>query len=266
MVSLISAYSIEVTTMSLDRDIQNVLRLQDVELANAMNTLRADPSKLSQFITDRKSELYNTVTKEHSDNFQKVFGDLQRASDTTKNILYYHVRNKDLDSLQESTFNKVKTTADAASINSQNAKRQVEMNEWSAENKRDTLFVLQLMFIVLTVTAPLLYFQRMGALPSTVFYGIVGLLVVAVVLTIAVRAQYTEYGRDNRFWNRRRFAKMGGPPVTPTCDETKGLEQRTDAATTMENTLNSAAVQFGSGIEDVQSRLRNATSALFGSA
>ncbi len=255
--------------MGLDRDIQNVLQLQDVQLANAMNTLRADPSKLSQFITDRKSELYNTVTKEHSDNFQKVYGDLQRAGDTTKNILYYHVRNKDLDSLQQSTFDRVKTTADAASINSQNAKRQVEMNEWSAENKRDTLFILQLMFIVLTITAPLLYFQRMGMLPSTVFYGIIGLMVVAVVLTIAVRAQYTQYSRDNRFWNRRRFAQMGGPSVTPTCDDARGLEERgaaTNAASTMETNLNAATLQVADGIENVQSRLRNATSALFGSA
>ena len=253
--------------MALDRDIQNVLRLQDVELANAMNVLRADPAKLSQFITDRKSELYNTVAKEHSDNFQKVFGDLQRASDTTKNILYYHVRNKDLDSLQENTFDRVKSTADAATINSQNAKRQVEMNEWASENKRDTLFILQLMFIVLTITAPLLYFQRMGALPTTVFYGIVGLLVVAVVLTIAVRAQYTLSSRDNRFWNRRRFAQMGGPPVIPTCDEARGLAQKAmDSVSNVENALPSALDSATNTATDVQSRLRNATSALFGSA
>ncbi len=212
--------------MALEKNIQDVVRLQDVQLANAMNTLRADPTKLNQFITDRKSELYNTVTKEHSDNFQKVFGDLTRASNTTKNILYYHVRNKDLDSLQQDVYENARGSADAAMMNSQNAKRQVEMNDWSAENKRDTLFVLQLTFIVLTITAPLLYVQRMGLLPSSIFYGIIGLLVVAVILTIVVRAQYTSKTRDQRFWNRRRFAGMGGPPVTPTCEDVKGLAER----------------------------------------
>jgi len=255
----ILSYPIEVASMSLDKNIQDVLRLQDVELANAMNTLRADPSKLSQFITDRKSELYNSVTKEHSDNFQKVYGDLQRAGDTTKNILYYHVRNKDLDSMQQGLFDKAKGSADAASMNSQNAKRQFEMNEWSSENKRDTLFVLQLIFIVLTITAPLLYFQRMGALPNTIFYGIVGLLVVAVILTIAVRAQYTNMSRDNRFWNRRRFAQMGGPPVIPTCDDVKGLAQKA-----MDNVSNVGSFA-STASTDIQSTLTNATNSLFAS-
>ena len=245
--------------MALDKNIQDVLQLQDVQLANAMNTLRADPAKLNQFITDRKSDLYNTVTKEHSDNFQKVFGDLTRASNTTKNILYYHVRNKDLDSLQSQVYENAKGNADAAMMNSQNAKRQVEMNEWSAENKRDTLFVLQLTFIVLTVTAPLLYVQRAGLLPSSVFYGIMGLLVLAVILTIAVRIQYTEKTRDQRFWNRRRFAQMGGPPVLPTCDEVKGLYQRgVNAVTNVDDSMES-------NLNDVQSRLANASNTLFGS-
>ncbi len=251
--------------MALEKNIQDVLSLQDVQLANAMNTLRAVPSKLNQFITDRKSELYNTVTREHSDNFKKVFGDLTRASNTTKNILYYHVRNKDLDSLQQKVYENARGSADAAMMNSQNAKRQVEMNDWSAENKRDTLFVLQLTFIVLTITAPLLYVQRMGLVPSSVFYGVIGLLIIAVILTIAVRAQYTSKSRDQRFWNRRRFASMGGPPVTPTCQEPTGLA---DVVTqnTMENRIDSATAQVANSIEDVQSRLRNAGNALFGSA
>lgn len=245
--------------MSLDRNIQDVLRLQDVELANAMNTLRADPAKLNQFITSRKSELYNTVTKEHSDTFQKVFGDLQRSTDTTKNILYYHVRNKDLDSLQQNVYEKAKGNADAAMMNSQTAKRQVEMNEWTAENKRDTLFVLQLCLIVLTIIAPLLYFQRNGLLPSSVFYGLSGLLVLAVILTIAIRTQYTEKTRDTRFWNRRRFASMGGPPVTPTCDDVQGL------ATRGIQSVADVSSMIPTDATSVESTLANARDSLFGS-
>lgn len=254
-----SVYQNRSDPMGLDDNIQDVLRLQDVQLANAMNTLRADPSKLNQFITDRKSELYTTVTKEHSDNFQKVFGDLSRASNTTKNILYYHVRNKDLDSLQNEVYQNARGSADAAMMNSQNAKRQVELNEWSAENKRDTLFVLQLTFIVLTITAPLLYLQRMALLPSSVFYGVIGLLVIAVILTIAVRAQYTNKTRDQRFWNRRRFASMGGPPVLPTCEEARGLAERSV------NNVSEVAAQAATAASSVQDSLVSATNALFGS-
>lgn len=211
--------------MSLQQNIQNVLQLQDTQLANAMNNLRQDPAKLADFVAARKGELYNTVAKEHSDNFQKVFGDLQRSSDTTKNILYYHVRNKDLDNVQQAVYGRAKKEADAATFDSQNAKRQFEMNEWTAANKQDTLFFLQLVFISLTIIAPLLFLQRAGLLPTSVFYGISTLLIIALVLTVAVRAQYTEKTRDNRYWNRRRFQQMGGPPVIPVCPDVTGAAQ-----------------------------------------
>jgi hypothetical protein len=227
--------------MSLQKNIQDVLNAQDVELANALNGMKADPSKLSDFISTRKADLYNTVSREHSDSFQKVYGDLQRSSDTTKNILYYHVRNKDLDGLQQQIFDTTKNSADNATYDSQVAKRQFEVNEWTVGNKQDTLFFLQMMFIALTLTAPMLYMHRGGMIPGSVFYGVVGLIAIAVGMTLIVRAQYTTKTRDQTFWNRRRFNSMGGPPVAPTCDAvigalSKGADGAADAANTLLST------------------------------
>jgi hypothetical protein len=204
--------------MSLAKNIQDALNAQDVELANAITELKGDPAKLADFMSSRKSDLYNTVTAEHSDSFKKVYGDLQRSSDTTKNILYYAVRNKDLDNLQEQIFARTRAEAENATYDSQTAKRQFEANEWTSGNKNDTLFFFQLLFIGLTLTAPLLYMQKTGMIPTTVFYGVTGLVMVALVLTVVVRAQYTEKTRDQTFWNRRRFQQMGGPPTPPTCE------------------------------------------------
>lgn len=212
--------------MSLGKNIQDVLNAQDVQLANAITELKNDPARLADFISKRKAELYNTVTAEHSDSFKKVYGDLERSSDTTKNILYYAVRNKDLDSLQQQIFDRTKAEAANASYDSQTAKRQFEANEWTSGNKNDTLFFFQLMFIGLTLTAPLLYMQKNGMIPTSVFYGVVGLVLVALVLTVVVRAQYTEKTRDQTFWNRRRFAQMGGPPTPPTCEAIQAVAAR----------------------------------------
>jgi hypothetical protein len=52
----------------------------------------------------------------------------------------------------------------------------------------------------------------------------------AIALTFAVRYQYTDRTRDLRFWNRRRFAQMGGPPTPPTCESVQGLAQQSIAA------------------------------------
>jgi hypothetical protein len=209
--------------MSLEKNIQDTLRLQDIELANAMTTLRNNPAQLSQFISQQKGALYNTVTKEHSDNFEKVYGDLVRSGDTVKNIAYYHVRNKDLDNTQQSVFSNARAAADAATYDSQIAKRQFEINEWTAGNKRDTLFFMQLLFIALTIIAPLLYLTRAGFVPMSVFSTISFLILAALVLTFAVRYQYTDKSRDLRFWNRRRFQQYGGPPTAPTCESVQAL-------------------------------------------
>ena len=217
--------------MSLEKNIQDTLRLQDIELANAMTSLRNNPAQLSQFISQQKGALYNTVTKEHSDNFEKVYGDLVRSGDTVKNIAYYHVRNKDLDNTQQSVFSNARAAADAATYDSQIAKRQFEINEWTAGNKRDTLFFMQLLFIALTITAPLLYLTRAGFVPMSVFSTISFLILLALVLTFVVRYQYTDRSRDLRFWNRRRFAQYGGPPTAPTCESVQALYSSSMAAT-----------------------------------
>jgi hypothetical protein len=63
-------------------------------------------------------------------------------------------------------------------------------------------------------------------IPTTVFYGVTGLVMLALVLTVVVRAQYTEKTRDQTFWNRRRFQQMGGPPTPPTCEAIQGIFER----------------------------------------
>jgi hypothetical protein len=245
--------------MSLAKNIQDVLVTQDVELANAITDLRGNPAKLADFMASRKADVYGTVTREHSDNFEKVYGDLQRSSDTVKNILYYHTRNKDLNSLQQQIFDRTKAEADNATFDSQVAKRQFEVNEWTFGNKQDTLFFFQLMFIGLTLIAPLLYLQKTGLLPTTVFYGVSGIVVFALVLTVVVRAQYTEQTRDQTFWNRRRFKMMGGPPTAPTCEAiqayaSKGLSSLQNVASQAEAGLEGAVGQVQGAAMDVGGR------------
>ena len=207
----------------MDQNIRDVLSLQDIQLANAMTNLKDDPTKLTTFIRQQQNSLYSTVTKEHSDNFQKVFNDLQNAGNTVKNITYYHVRNKDLDNTQEAIFGKARAEADAATYDSQIAKRQFEINEWTSGNKMDTLFIMQMIFIGLTLTTPLLYMVRIGMIPMAVFSMISFLILVAIVLTFVVRYQYHDKSRDLRFFNRRRFASMGGTPTPPTCESVQSL-------------------------------------------
>jgi len=119
---------------------------------------------------------------------------------------------------RDELYNQLKSQSDALNVTNKNAQRQYEINEWTSNNKLDTLFFYQLLLITLTITAPLLYLNKNGLLPSTAFYGVVGMLGIAVVLTLLIRYQYTNGARDLRYWNRRRFAQMGGPPTPITCE------------------------------------------------
>lgn len=198
--------------MSLYDDINNTLSLQDIVKASAISDLRNNSSGLQNYINSNTVALYNVVASEHSDTFQKSFTDLQRSTNTAKNIMYYNARNKDLNKIQGMVLDKASNAAADATYDSQVARRQFEINEWTNGNKMDTLFFMQLMFIFLTLTVPLLYMKNIGLLPSSVFYGVISLVTFALIMTVVVRAQYTNYTRDNRLWNRRKFAQMGGPP------------------------------------------------------
>ena len=233
----------------------SILNLQDSELANSMHKLNSDPAKLNSFIAKRKSDVYKSITKGHSNNFEKVYGDLTRASEGTKNVLHYHTRNNDLDKLKQDEYNKLKNEVDKHAFNNQNAKRQYEINEWTANNKLDTLFFLQLLLIVLTILAPLIYANKIGVIPSSVYYGISSLLGIAVILTLLVRLQYNTKSRDTRFWNRRRFAKMGGPPTTTiSCDALSSL------TTEAQDSLHSVEDSVTSGISNLGNTVRTTIS------
>lgn len=81
--------------------------------------------------------------------------------------------------------------------------RQAEINEWEAQNKLDTLFFLQIVFLYLTAVVISLYLRQIGLFPSSIVYmiSIIGLLICAGILWN--RASYTQVSRDKRYWNRR---------------------------------------------------------------
>jgi hypothetical protein len=93
------------------------------------------------------------------------------------------------------------------------ARRQYEVNEWTISNRRDTLFVLQIIFVGLCVAAILTGLNRKGIVGGWLYGMLVTIILLVIVFTIVRRAQYTNFTRDNRYWNRVRFEKVPGPAV-----------------------------------------------------
>lgn len=85
------------------------------------------------------------------------------------------------------------------------ANRQIQVNEWAYNNKTDTLFFFQLLFISLMFVTLLMSMQVMGHLSTEfVTYSVVVLSIINVVIIIN-RSVYTNTKRDTREWNKKRF-------------------------------------------------------------
>lgn len=209
--------------------------------------LKDQPAALKTYMESKGNEIKQQSTTQHSGAYGTVKDHLQQSSNTNNNVLYYFTRNKDLNELQQSLEDRVKGEALGARHDSQLAKRQFEVNEWTSGNKLDTLFFFQLLFISLMILAPIFYYHRLGVIPGGAFYGIVALIVLALLLTIIIRARYTEVIRDYRFWNRRRFPTLPAPRPAPICpgfssDVIAGAQA---GLNNLSNTLSNTASQVG---------------------
>ena len=191
---------------------------QSIVFQNFINGLRANPAALSTYLANNKNAIVSDVMSQRSDNFNKVYNDSLSASNTQNSIMYYLTRNKDFDNVQRELLKRSQYDAQSIVHDKDLAQRQYEINEWSYGNKLDTLFILQMILVSLLLLSPLLYFSRQGIVPTSVLTGVGILFAIIIALTIAVRAQYTIYSRDQRYWNRRQFDKKGGPTIpTPNC-------------------------------------------------
>ena len=84
--------------------------------------------------------------------------------------------------------------------------RQIEISEWTYNNKMDTVFVFQIIFIALLFVGVLMILNKTGLVGwGFVLYSsiVVGVLVSIIIIN---RAVYTNSTRDKRHWTRKQFA------------------------------------------------------------
>ena len=146
-----------------------------------------------------------------------IFNDFNNSTTTYGNSYFYKVRTGELEKLQTAVTARTEEESTAYKQDSDIAKRQFEINEWSSNNKLDTLFITQLLFISLVFLAPLLYLKKQYIIPSGVFYGVSILVLLIFIFTVVFRVQYHDKSRNKNFWNRRRFAEYTEAPEVNNC-------------------------------------------------
>jgi len=251
---------------NLDQIIDYTKLFQDVELSTAIGQLKKDPSQLQQFLQGQQDKVYKDVVKQKDSTFQKVYGDLGRAATAQESILMYDKRNKELAEIQEKIYSNQEKSATAVTDDKNLAGRKYEMNEWSVGNKKDTLFVFSMLFIVLTALVLITVLWRLGLISSALWVGIAAPIILIFTLTVVNRSQYTDIFRNKRYWNRKIFEGKYGKIPIPLCpdalndissleDDVQSARQRIDVE--LSNAASSAANATASAAQTLSKDIKS---------
>jgi len=234
---------------NLDQVIDYTKLFQDVELATAVGQLKQNPAQLQQFLQDQQGKVYTDIIKQKDSTFQKVYGDLTRATDSQEAILMLDKRNKELAQIQQQIYANQNNSANATTDDKNLAGRKYEMNEWSVNNKKDTLFVFSMLFIVLSAFILLTTLWSMSIISSSLAAGLAVPIIIIFVSTVIIRSQYTNVYRDKRYWNRNTFNDKYGKIPIPLCP---------GALSGIESGINSLESDIQSGISSASQAVSSA--------
>jgi|UniRef100_A0A6C0DUS7 hypothetical protein len=234
---------------NLDQVIDYTKLFQDVELATAVGQLKQNPAQLQQFLQDQQGKVYTDIIKQKDSTFQKVYGDLTRATDSQEAILMLDKRNKELAQIQQQIYANQSNSATATTDDKNLAGRKYEMNEWSVNNKKDTLFVFSMLFIVLSAFILLTTLWSMSIISSSLAAGLAVPIIIIFVSTVIIRSQYTNVYRDKRYWNRNTFNDKYGKIPIPLCP---------GALSGIESGINSLESDIQSGISSASQAVSSA--------
>lgn len=255
---------------NLDQIIDYTQLFQDVELATAVGQLKQDPAQLQQFLQGQQGKVYGDVVKQKDSTFQKVYGDLNRASKAQEAILMLDKRNQELADITQQIYNNQQGQASAVTDDKNLSGRKYEMNQWSVGNKSDTLFVFSSLFILLSSLTLITVLWRMGLLGGGAVGILAAILIIIFVLIIIYRANFTNVWRDNRYWNRVNFSGKYGKIPLPLCPGAlSGIESGfSSLESDIQVGINSAGQSIASGAQtmaqDVASVTQSATSSIQG--
>ena len=128
---------------------KDIVDLQDIEKVQFLQTLQADPAQYSAYVQEKSGRILTETVDTKRASFVKMSGDMARVMDMDHNSLAALNRTTDLANTQDQIIAEQQRMTGAKTYNKDLTRRQVEINNWYYENKRETLFVLQLILIVM---------------------------------------------------------------------------------------------------------------------
>ena len=191
-------------------ELDNILNIFDNAISDPVS-LKA----LHSYIQTEQANVFKNITAQKDLKFEKVYGELTNSMTTEIDKNQHNVMSE----LNKNIYETQKQHSDLIIHDKDLSNRKYEMNEWTANNKRDTLFIFSMLFIMLSGLLFITGLWKLGLI-STSIYVLLGIpMIIIFILTIVYRSQYTNIFRNKRYWNKKSFegkyGKINIPMVCP---------------------------------------------------
>ena len=181
----------------------------DAALNTAFGQMSA--SDRATYLAGQATTLQSTLTGQFADSFGQSLSNTQNTARNFDIMTNYTTQSKNLNTVVSDLAGTQDFNLSTAKRNSDTAQRNQEIKEWYYNNKLDTLFVFQLIFISLCALAAIAFAAKMGFISNTLVGILIGFEVVIMILLISNRAIYTDKVRNKRYWNKRIYGVVGSP-------------------------------------------------------
>ena len=177
----------------------------------ALNTVfgQMSPTDRATYLAGQASTLQSTLTGQFADSFGQSLSNTQNTARNFDIMTNYTTQSKNLNTVVSDLAGTQDFNLSTAKRNSDTAQRNQEIKEWYYNNKLDTLFVFQLIFISLCTLAAIAFAAKMGFISNTLVGILIGIQIVVMILLISNRAIYTDKVRNKRYWNKRIYGVVG---------------------------------------------------------
>ena len=167
--------------------------------------VRSNKDKLKVLLDNAKNKVLEEVDRQKKLTFDRVYGNLQGSLTKNQITMTLDGETRKLGSVQKNVMDNHQVSIQNVSDDKQLAKRKYEMNEWSVQNKKETLFIYSLFFMLITGIVFLSALLNMGMISSTLFTGLIVPFIIIFIFVVIYRARLTGKLRNKRYWNRRDF-------------------------------------------------------------
>ena len=148
----------------------------------------------------------------------KVTGDMAKFMDMDNNSRATVSRTSELLKAQAFLIDEQDKRMNGIKSDEDSTRRQVEINEWYYESKRETLFILQMILLMMLTITVLVVMTSYGYITKLTSDYLTGIVIFIGLGTWFYRWYYTQYVRDRRYWNRQMF-KIPTPDTNKVCAE-----------------------------------------------